>query len=202
MEHMLSKALRKFISGPLNQLVVNLGGEDGAMWEEELKKFNRREACWTAGKNPYLRSIATGNLQAADGKRTIVGTGKMFPGYFHSNYVDWGTDVPGRPSPETKFEVFELVKDGEFVQIFEAFGVSLNRLCWEQDQILDFVENHSYKLSQKSWATFFLFDASNEFFVARVHRHGDGQLGAYVHRLSNCYVWHAEQRHRFVIPQL
>ena len=46
MEHMLSKALREFFSGPLNQLIVNLGGESGEEWEAELKKFLRKETCW------------------------------------------------------------------------------------------------------------------------------------------------------------
>lgn len=46
MDHMLSKALREFNSGPLNQLLVNLGGDEGPVWEEMLKRFNRKEACW------------------------------------------------------------------------------------------------------------------------------------------------------------
>lgn len=43
---MLSKALREFNSGPLHQLLVNLGGKDATEWEAEFKKFLRKEPCW------------------------------------------------------------------------------------------------------------------------------------------------------------
>lgn len=48
---MLFKALREFTSGLLNQLLVNLAGQEGQIWLEELKKFLRKERCW-AGFNP------------------------------------------------------------------------------------------------------------------------------------------------------
>jgi hypothetical protein len=50
MNTMLSKALREFTTGPLNQLIVNLGGQEGDQWEEELKKFLRKEPCWSNGR--------------------------------------------------------------------------------------------------------------------------------------------------------
>jgi hypothetical protein len=46
MDTILSKALREFTTGPLNQLVVNLSGKDGQVWETEFKKFLRKEPCW------------------------------------------------------------------------------------------------------------------------------------------------------------
>jgi len=49
MDAMLSKALREFTTGPLNQLIVNLGGQDGDQWEQQLKQFLRKEPCWTNG---------------------------------------------------------------------------------------------------------------------------------------------------------
>ena len=61
MDTMLSKALREFLTGQLNQLIVNLGGENGEKVEEELKKFNRGEPCWVgegmAGPKTSSRSI-------------------------------------------------------------------------------------------------------------------------------------------------
>lgn len=50
MNTMLSKALREFTTGPLNQLIVNLGGQDGHQWEQQLKQFLRKEPCWTNGQ--------------------------------------------------------------------------------------------------------------------------------------------------------
>lgn len=50
MDTMLSKALREFMTGQLNQLIVNLGGQDGDEWERELKRFLRKEPCWSNGE--------------------------------------------------------------------------------------------------------------------------------------------------------
>lgn len=202
MNDMLREALQEFI-GLLKQLLTNLLGPNGKEWGDEFKKFLRKETCWVPGKlNPYMNHVVSGNLKATDGRRTIVGARKMFPGYFDSDYVNWGTDVPGQPTEETPFEVLELVKNGKFAQIFGAFGRPLDELCLSQDKILEFVENHSDKLHPKGWATFFLFKVGDEFFVANVRRIDDGQLEASVARLSDDFVWNAEYRSRFVVPQL
>lgn len=50
MNRQLSTALREFITGPLNQLIVNLGGQDGDQWEQQFKQFLRKEPCWTSGQ--------------------------------------------------------------------------------------------------------------------------------------------------------
>lgn len=50
MDTILSKALREFTTGPLNQLIVNLGGQDGDQWEQQLKQFLRKEPCWSNGQ--------------------------------------------------------------------------------------------------------------------------------------------------------
>jgi hypothetical protein len=50
MNKQLSTALREFLTGPLNQLIVNLGGQDGDQWEQQLKQFLRKEPCWTNGQ--------------------------------------------------------------------------------------------------------------------------------------------------------
>ncbi len=209
MDYMLSKALREFNSGPLHQLLVNLGGEEGAMWEAELKKFNRKETCWPK-TNPYLRKLADGTLPATDGQRTMVRAKDMFPGYFGKDYANWGTDVPGKATPEMPFQVYELVMDGKFAQIFGGFARPLGELCWEQDKILAFVEGHPERLHPQGYGTFFLFKVKfkentenkrEEFFVANVYRDG-GQLKAHVFRFSFDSVWPAGYRYRFVVPQL
>lgn len=196
MNTMLSKALREFTAGPLNQLIVNLGGQDGNQWEEELKRFLRKEPCWTT-RNLYLHSVATGKLAITPGLRTLAKAKSLFTGFLDDNFVNWGTDVSGEAKLETPFEVFELVKDGTFEQIFDA---NRDKLCWSQDQIITFVENHAGLLHPKGWATFFLFKVDEDFFVVLVNRYGDGQLEADAYRLSHDLVWNAEHRYRFVVP--
>jgi len=61
MDPMLSKALRDFMSGPLNQLIVNLAGKDGAQWEAELSRFTRREPCWI-GKPTKISTMAPSRI--------------------------------------------------------------------------------------------------------------------------------------------
>lgn len=57
METMLSKALREFMTGPLNQLIVNLGGQDGNQWEKQFKQFLRKEPCWTEGNGTQVTEL-------------------------------------------------------------------------------------------------------------------------------------------------
>lgn len=57
MDTMLSKALRKFTTGPLNQLIVNLSGQNGHQWEGELKKFLRKEPCWVSHNDAQVLAV-------------------------------------------------------------------------------------------------------------------------------------------------
>lgn len=59
MDTILSKALREFTTGPLNQLIVNLGGPDGNQWEQQFKQFLRKEPCWTNGQTAQLTKPKT-----------------------------------------------------------------------------------------------------------------------------------------------
>ena len=82
MDTVLSRALRQFISGPLNQLLVNLGGEDGVEWEKALKRFLRRENPWEAPPPKSLfEPFGTVAIPAAAepfvvSDRFVVGTGR------------------------------------------------------------------------------------------------------------------------------
>ncbi|MFA5736649.1 MAG: hypothetical protein WCX70_00440 [Candidatus Paceibacterota bacterium] len=147
--------------------------------------------------NPYLRKITIGVLGATTGAR-----------YLKLDF--WGTDVASPVTEEASFEVFEMIKDGTFEQIFGGFGVDdFKKLFWSQDQIITFFEANSDKLHPKGLATFFLFSVKlkkgtendEEFFVADVYRLGDARFRTHVYCLSDDNVWRAEDRNRFVVPQ-
>lgn len=208
MDTMLSKTLREFLTGSLNQLIVNLGGEDGEVWERQLKKFLRKEACWT-NNNPHLRQIAAGTIPATDGRRTFVQANRMFPGYFDLDFEKFGTNVPGKPEPQTRFEVYEMIQDGTFQEILEGFSVNTRKLFWSQDQAITWIENNPELLHPQGWATFLPFSVKinegtpkevEDFFVAYAYR-SRGGLKADVDRFSYVGVWVAEGRCRFVFPQ-
>jgi len=107
MNTMLSKALREFTTGPLNQLIVNLGGQDGDQWEQQLKQFLRKEPCWTNGQvtqvaepkptpsilelvSTIVVNATTGKLVAKD--RFVINTKRNAPvkiSYLGDNLKAW-----------------------------------------------------------------------------------------------------------------
>lgn len=112
MDTMLSKALREFLTGPLGQLIVNMGGKDGAIVEEELKKFNRREPCWvttTVAQEPKSTSsildfVSTVVVLATTGKfvakdNFVINTEDDAPvkiSYLGDNFKDWFLSGDGK----------------------------------------------------------------------------------------------------------
>lgn len=110
----LQQALRDITTGPLNQLIVNLGGQDGGQWEEELKKFLRKEPCWPNDQAPQvappkptpsiLEFVSVVAIPAAT--RSFVAkewfirdTGhkaKVKIGYLGDNFIEWFLSGSGK----------------------------------------------------------------------------------------------------------
>ncbi len=113
MDTMLSKALREFTTGPLNQLIVNLGGQEGDQWEEELKRFLRKEPCWSsqvtqvAEPKPtpsILELVSTIVVNATTSKlvakeKFVVNTKRNAPvkiSYLGDNFTSWFLNGDGK----------------------------------------------------------------------------------------------------------
>jgi len=141
-------------------------------------------------------------LKPTNGREMIGRAKSIFRGYIDSDFENYGCNVEGKPTTETPVQVYEMIKDGNFAQIFGGFGENLDRLCLSQEQIIDFITYNRDWLRTEGYGTFFLFKVGDEFFVAFVYVDSDGHLNVNVGRLSYDYVWYAECRHRFVIPQL
>ncbi|MBA4320422.1 MAG: hypothetical protein C0412_18650 [Flavobacterium sp.] len=200
---MLKKAPRNYRE-LCNQFERVLLGEESEFWEREAKKFLSKHPCWNQKENSYLKLISDGKkviLASTDGKETITNAQKIFPSGIDSDFKNWNLDVPSASTEETKIQVFEIIKDGTFKDIFGSFGENLDRLCLSQAQIISFVKDHSKWLRKDGYKTFFLFKMSGEYFVARVDLRFAG-LNVYVHRFSYDNVWPAENRPRIVVPQL
>jgi hypothetical protein len=104
--------------------------------------------------------------------------------------------------------VYEMMKDGNFGQLFGFLSSDLRQLCLTQAQILIFVKRYGYWLKKskrtqrKDMATFFLFESKDNFFVAAVGVCPSGIHRVRVYRVNAPDVWYAENRRRVVVPQL
>jgi len=184
---------------------------NGNITFEQVKWFNnltfeQREALM--GKQPktvlYLKLLSGAemlSLDALDGKETLAIAREVFSSGIDSDFEDWGTNKPGIVTKEQVVDVYELVEDGTFAQMFGSLGTDLDKLCLTQSQIKNFCKKYPQWLRQNGYATFFLFKVEDQFFVAGVRVRSDG-LYVYVSRLLHVHVWSAEYSHCMVLPQL
>jgi hypothetical protein len=151
--------------------------------------------------NDPLRLIS-GNeqlvLDPADGQETLARATDVFR-YIDSNFEHWSCDVAGSPTKGALVQVYEMVRDGTFQEMFGRRGVPLDRLALTQMQIRQFVKRYPDWLKKGGNGTFFLFKVGNEFFVAAVYLFSDSRLGARVRRLTLERVFRATKRHRLVL---
>lgn len=211
MKDMLGRLVRKVADLPLEMLGVlcdlaeKLSSDAGQQWLAELKSFLRKENCWTgAVKESFLRLISGGQelmLDAVDGTATLFEAKDVFA-WRDPDFENWEANESGRATSETPVEVRELVGDATFAQMFGELNVDVRKLCLTQHQIKEFVQRHRNWLRTEGYATFFLFESKRHFFVAYVNFHSDGSLYVYVFRFEHDFVWHAERRHRVVVPRL
>ena len=140
-------------------------------------------------------------LTATEGRETLTNARDVFTGYIDPDFKNWGLDVVSEPTKEMEVAVYEMIKDGNFAQLFGGFGENLDRLCLTQAQIRVFVRDQKNWLRTEGYGTFFLFKVGTEFFVAFVSVHAGGS-DVRVLRFSLGSVWIARYELRVVVPQL
>lgn len=208
---MLGALIRKIVDLPVEMLgvicdlVEKLSGEAGQEWLVELKKFLRKENCWTGIiVETFLKLISGGEnltIDAVDGTEILADAKDVFAS-IDSDFKNWGTDEPGQSTDEMPVDVHEMENDATFSQMFGELNADVKKLCFTQHQIKNFVKKHRKWLRADGYATFFLFESKGNFFVADVHFDSDVKLDVYVLRLGHSRVWDAENRHRVVVPRL
>lgn len=209
---MLGTAVRKIVDLPLEMigaicdLVEKLLGEAGQKWLAELKKFLRKENCWTGiVVETFLKCISTNEsliLDAVDGTEVLADAKDVFNGGIDSDFKNWDADEPGQPTAETAVEVYEMEKDATFSQMFGELNADTRKLCLSQSQIKNFVKKYRRRLRMGGYATFFLFESNGNFFVADVSVYSDGSRSVRVAQFEHSDVWDAGARRRLVVPKL
>ena len=148
------------------------------------------------------------SLSKSDGQATIAKAEDVFKSWIDSDFQNWGLNKESKATPETEIEVYEMVKNANFKDIFTSLSDDLNLLCLTQSQIIDFCKKHRNHLRQDGNATLFLTKkdfgkpaTEDNLFVVDVSVGSDG-LRVCVYHFGRAYVWHADYRHRVVVPNL
>lgn len=152
---------------------------------------------------PILRRLyenKTITLAASDGSRFISAAASTFTAGIDQRFTKWGLNKPGNATPATDVSVFKIIEDTTFPEIYSSLSPDLNKLCFTQDQIIEFCERHRSKLRKGGYATFFFFKEGDWFYITRVLVVTDG-LNVYISHLGNDLVWGAFCTRRVVVPQ-
>lgn len=189
----IKRQLRLKSGSPIDPALVTL-----ALQEIVEGKFGERKA------NSILKLISKGEslfIDAVSGKETLAQAKDVFPSGIDPDFEEWGPDEASQATEEAPVQVHEMVQDSTFAQMFGSLGTDLDKLCFTQHQIKNFCKKHPNWLRADGYATFFIFKAKDQYFVARVYVYYDG-LHVGVRRLVRDGVWNAENLPRVVVPQL
>jgi len=159
----------------------------------------------TVSGNSTLRLLTIDNkpvIKATDGKRYLANAKETFK-YISATYQSKKLDLQGfiPPTPDISTNVYELVDDATYAQIFGSLSNDLDKLCLTQDQIEEFCLTHPDQLRAEPYPTLFLFKANADFFVAIVVVHSYG-LVIIIDKFGINERKNSDYRQRVVVPQL
>lgn len=213
------KILEVFEDTPLEKLQAIVGsgyladlrdGDIARLNRDVFRQWLRLDPIGAKARNDFLRLISGDEsvvIDPTDGKEVLANADDLFD-YIDSDFRNWRADEPGQPTGETPVEIYEMIGDATFTQMFGSLGAdrripaSMRKLCLTQAQIKGFVKKHRNWLRADGYGTFFPFVSYGQFFVARVDVSSGGGLRVCVLRLGHSGVWRAAGRHRVVVPQL
>ena len=151
--------------------------------------------------NDRLR-LLSGNeplvLGPTDGQETLAQATEVFR-YIDRNFERWNCNTAGLPTNETVVQVYEMVTDCTFQEMFDSFGIPIDSFALTQAQIKQFTMLYPNWLKRGGNGTFFLFKVDGEFFVSAVYFFSDGRVGVRLRGLALERVFRAQKRHRLVV---
>jgi hypothetical protein len=163
MNEMLGKIVKLIVTvpsemwGTLVDLLEKLTGLNAEIWKGEIKKFLRKEKCWTD-----FQAYVKGGLSILEIPETNVRDIYTLKAYFGSNFAEFGLqykygDLESEPRPESRVE-FVSSFAGSFTELFPVGHkrMSLEEYCFTPDQVTDIFALY-YKLLDKADQTKYLF---------------------------------------------
>lgn len=187
-----------------NKLVLD-GKRDAEALCSLLQSFIEQKSTkvWQEGKDEILRIVEGSQgllIPACDGMSFLAKAQEVFKSFIDPDFEKWKLAHTSNATKKVAVEIYEMVKDANFVQIFGSIGFDLDKLCFTQHQIEVFCTLHHEWLRTDGYGTFFLFKENEQYFVAGVNVNSGG-LVACVSHLGIEIVWGARSARRLMVPQ-
>lgn len=140
-------------------------------------------------------------ISACDGTQTLAHLPRVISAYVDRDYKKFDLDFSQEETQETRVDVYRVINDATFEQMFGLPSSGLDALCLTQHQIKTFCENSRAPLGEPelSASTSFLFKTEDQFFVLLVMAHSCG-LFLRPYKLNHNQVWRSVHNLRLVVP--
>ncbi len=172
-------------------------------WFNNLSK-DERDALLMADKNHEILRLLSGCesliIDAHGGIETFASANEVFKFGIYPPLEDWSMDRPEELTGETAVVVYEVVRDANFVKMFDSLVVDFDKMCFTKHQIKIFCRKYPNCLRTDGYATFFPLKMKEQFFVASVLVYREG-LGIFLYDSKYSSVWPSKHKYRVIVPQ-
>ena len=139
-------------------------------------------------------------ISAVSGEEILAQAQDVFLAGVDKNFRLWRTDRPGRPSPETAIDIYEMVRLADFPELFSEINPNLDRLCFTQHQIKEFFRWHG-NVVLPDYGMHLLFEERDQKFLVRV-RNFSGYLDIHIRRLGWEDAWKFSYLRHLAVPRV
>ena len=158
-------------------------------------------------KNPVLKLLSEGEnvvIPAVDGSRILTEKSGIFSTVINNEDEDgkfWFLE-PDAPTKETPVQVFEVVEDATFKEMFDAVNPDFEKLVLTQHQIIEFAIKHRRWLRGETFPTLFLAKLSRPYFfrVIQIFIVRNGELSISAGRFDSSFIHRTYAKNRLVAP--
>ncbi len=107
------------------------------------------------------------------------------------------------PKEKTPVNVYKVIKDAKFTQLFGGLSLDLGKLCFTESQIINFVEKYPFWFNDNKGGTFFLLNLFDKYFIASVYFADAPEVNKIwlrLYKLDLTKIWMEKDNHFLVTP--
>lgn len=198
----VTKSQKTVIAGLIKGIEKKVFSPDGSLVDPVLIIQSLQNITQSNFMDVVLRPVSNNEyivIDACDGTETFSNEDVFEFGAVDEDKVL--KDELVQPTKNILVRVYEIVKDGTFEEICGAVGVSIDRLCLTEHQIISFFKNCKKWMHPNHCGTYFIFKSGDKIAVAGISGWRDG-FRVSIHTLHEYVGWSVESLPRLVVPRI